>query len=112
MNFLGAWDTEDHSKSFTDQFVGWKEKVVLRNEQYEKYIAWLKEEIDKRTEVVVGGNHRKSYYKAAVLITALGETLESNGELHGRMVTIEHYKKMHPRKRAFKEEFEQLNEKE
>jgi hypothetical protein len=102
--------TEDHTKSFTDQFSGWKEKVVLRNEQYEKYIAWLKEEVDKRTEAVVGGNYRKSYYKAAVLITALGETLESNGKLYGRMVTIEHYKKMHPRKRAFKAEFEQLNE--
>ncbi|MFT9493945.1 hypothetical protein [Anaerosolibacter sp.] len=102
--------TEDHTKTFTDQFLGWKEKVVLRNEQYEKYIAWLKEEVDKRTEAVVGGNYRKSYYKAAALITALGETLESNGKLHGRMVTIEHYKKIHPRKRAFKAEFEQLNE--
>ncbi|WP_244269563.1 hypothetical protein [Natronincola ferrireducens] len=102
--------TEDYRQSFTDQFLGWKEKVVLRNEQYEKYIGWLKEEIDKRTEAVVGGNHRKSYYKAAALITALGETLESNGKLHGRMVTIEHYKKMHPRKRAFKAEFEQFNE--
>lgn len=102
--------TEDYRQSFTEQFLGWKEKVVLRNEQYEKYIGWLKEEIDKRTEAVVGGNHRKSYYKAASLITAIGETLESNGKVHGRMVTIEHYKKMHPRKRAFKAEFEQFNE--
>lgn len=101
---------EDNTKSFMDQFLGWKEKVVLRSEQYEKYIAWLNEEVDKRTEAVVGGNYRKSYYKAALLITALGETLESNGKLYGRMVTIEHYRKMHPRKRAFKAEFERLNE--
>ena len=57
------------------------------------------------------GGHRKSYYKAAALIAALGETMESNGKLHGRMVLIEHYKKMHSRKRAFKTEFEMLNEK-
>ncbi|QUH25718.1 hypothetical protein [Serpentinicella alkaliphila] len=102
--------TGDYRQSFTDQFLYWKEKVILRSEQYEKYIGWLKEEIEKRTESVVGGSHRKSYYKVAALITALGETLESNGKLHGRMVTIEHYKKMHPKKRAFKTEFGQLNE--
>lgn len=101
---------EDDTKSFSERFLSWKEKVVLTNEQYEKYIMWIKEEVDKRTEAVVGGGYRKSYYKAAELIAALGETLESNGKLNGRMVMIEHYKKVHSRKRAFKAEFEKLNE--
>lgn len=101
---------EENTKIFLDQFLIWKEKVVLTKEQYEKYIMWLEEEVDKRTEAVVGGGYRKSYYKAAALIAALGETLESNGKLNGRMVMIEHYKKMHTRKRAFKAEFEILNE--
>ena len=100
---------EDDKKHFVDWFLKWKEKVLLTNEQYEKYIAWLKKEVDKRTEAVVGGGYRNSYYKAAVLITALGETMESNGELHGRMVMIEHYKKIHSRKRAFRAEFDMLN---
>ena len=95
-------------KRFVDQLLSWKEKVVLTNRQYEKYISWLKEEVDKRTDAVVGGGFRHSYYKAAILIAAFGEVLESNGMLHGRMVLIEHYKKMHPRKRAFKAEFELL----
>jgi hypothetical protein len=102
---------EDDIKNFTDRFFTWKEKVTLTNEQYEKYTKWLEKEVDRRTEAVVGGGHRKSYYKAAVLIAALGEALESNGKLHGRMALIEYYKKMYSRKSAFRAEFEMLNEK-
>lgn len=66
--------------------------------------------MDNRTGAVVGGGYRNSYCKAAVLITTLGETLESNGMINGKMDLIEHYKKIHSRKRAFKAEFELLNE--
>jgi hypothetical protein len=94
---------------FLDLFLNWREKQVLTEEQYEKYISWLKDETDKRTEGVVGGCYRNSYYKAAVLIASLGETLESNGMTNGRAIIIEHYRKAHSRKRAFKAEFELLN---
>ena len=97
-------------KNFLNLFLNWREKQVLTEAQYEKYMSWLKEEIDKRTEGVVGGGYRKSYYKAAILVSSLGETLESNGMIKGRAITIEHYKKAHSRKRAFKAEFELLNE--
>ena len=33
---------KDDMKSFTDRFFSWKKKVVLTNEQYEKYAQWLK----------------------------------------------------------------------
>ena len=95
---------------FLDLFFYWREKQTLTEEQYEKYISWLENEIDKRTEGVVGGGYRNSYYKAAVLIASLGETLESNGIANGRTRTIEHYRKLHSRKRAFKAEFELLND--
>ncbi|HCS10748.1 MAG TPA: hypothetical protein DIV40_04755 [Clostridiales bacterium] len=95
---------------FLDLFFYWREKQTLTEDQYEKYISWLKNEIDKRTEGVVGGGYRNSYYKAAVLIASLGETLESNGIANGRTRTIEHYRKLHSRKRAFKAEFELLND--
>ncbi|NMA48791.1 MAG: hypothetical protein GX947_03340 [Tissierellia bacterium] len=97
-------------ESFSNKFLNWKEKQVLTEKQYEKYIEWLKKEVDKRVEAVVGGGYRKSYYKAAILIATLGETLESNGMSNGKVVTIEHYKKMHSRKSAFKAEFESFNE--
>ena len=97
-------------QSFLDLFLNWRERQALTVYQYEKYMTWLKDEIDKRTEGVVGGGYRKSYYKAAVLVVALGETLESNGMINGRTIMIEHYRKAHSRKRAFKEELELLNE--
>lgn len=96
--------------SFFDMLLNWKDKQVLSEEQYEKYMSWIKEEVDKRIDAVVGEGHRKSYYKAAALITALGEALESNGMIDGRTSLIEHYKKRHSRKRAFKAEFELLDE--
>lgn len=100
---------EDDGENLSEQFLNWKRKVVLTNEEYEKYIIWLKEEVNKRANAIVGEGHRKSYYKAAAFITALGETLESNGELNGRTAIIEHYKKLHSRKRAFKAELDSLN---
>ncbi len=104
LGFIGE-DTQD----FPKLFLNWREKYTLTEGQYEKYILWLKNEIDKRTEEVVGGGHRNSYYKAAVLVAALGEILESNGMINGRTIMIEHYRKAHSRKRAFKEELELLN---
>lgn len=95
---------------FLDLFFNWREKRTLTEAQYKKYISWLEDEIDKRTEGVVGGGYRKSYYKAAVLIASFGEALESNGIANGRARTIEHYRKLHSRKRAFKAEFELLND--
>ena len=100
----------EDEQSFLDSFLNWREKQTLTEDQYEKYMIWLKYEIDKRTEGVVGGGYRKSYYKAAVLVAALGETLEYNGMINGRTIMIDHYRKAHSRKRAFKEELKLLNE--
>ena len=94
---------------FLDLFFNWREKQTLTEAQYKKYISWLEDEIDKRAEGVVGGGYRKSYYKATVLIASFGEALESNGIANGRSRTIEHYRKLHSRKRAFKTELELLN---
>ncbi|KJS50024.1 GNAT family N-acetyltransferase [Desulfosporosinus sp. BICA1-9] len=88
------------------RFLYWKAKVPLSDEHYQKYRPWLEAEVDKRAEAIVGGGYRKSYYKAALLITALGETMESNGKLNGRRALIDHYKKLYPRKRAFKGEID------
>lgn len=99
---------EDNVTDLAAQFLYWKEKVALTDEHYKKYSLWLEKEVDKRVEAVVGGGYRKSYYKAAVLVTAWGETLESNGKLNGRRALIDYYKKLYTRKRAFKAEFEEF----
>lgn len=101
--------TASDSDRFGNQFLTWKESVDLTAEQYEKYMKWLSKIVDQRTEAIVGGGYRKSYYKAAALIASFGETLESNGNLNAREGMIENYKKVHSRKRAFKAEFEEFN---
>lgn len=100
--------SEEDEKSFLDRFLTWKDKIKITNEQYEKYITWLQKEVDKRTEAIVGGGFRKSYYKAEGIIALLGEVMESNGNIGAKEIIIEHYKKVHSKKRAFKAELEDL----
>ena len=100
---------EMEKEEFFNLFLKWREKQNITDEQYKKYIMWLEEEADKRVEAVVGGGYRKSYYKAAILVVSLGETLESNGCINGKMLTIEKYRKLHSKKRAFKSELELLS---
>ncbi|MDQ7092072.1 hypothetical protein REC12_00490 [Desulfosporosinus sp. PR] len=69
-------------------------------------LTWV--EVTRRAEAIVGKGCRKSYYKAAVPITALRDTLESNGKLNGRKALIDYYQKLYPRKRVFKVEFDKF----
>ncbi|KAJ50003.1 hypothetical protein BD780_000822 [Clostridium tetanomorphum] len=100
--------SNDDDKNLVERFFIWKDKIKITSEQYEKYITWLHSEVDKRTDAVVGGGFRGSYYKAAVLISALGETMESHGNIGTKINIIENYKKIYSKKRAFKAEFEVL----
>ena len=100
--------SDEDEQSFIDRFLIWRSKFEITSQQYEKYITWLQEEVDKRTEAVVGNGFRKSYYKVAELISALGETMESHGNIGAKKIIIEKYKKVHSTKRAFKAEFEVL----
>ncbi|MEN8906227.1 MAG: hypothetical protein ABF289_09755 [Clostridiales bacterium] len=108
MNYRLGFEEKDDI-NFIESFLIWKNKMNITEDHYNKYVEWLKKEIDKRVEAVVGGTHRKSYHKAAAIITAFGEMLESNGVFNERKNLIDHYKNIHSRKRAFKAEFEELN---
>ena len=82
----------------------------MTDSQKEKSREWLLEELDKRVEAVVGGSHRHSYYKAAVLIIVMGEVLEEAGEENAVDRLIAKYTKLHSRKRAFRAEIQELRE--
>lgn len=103
MGFAGS-----EGETFSDYIRAWRMSENIPEEKKEKYIQWLKKEIDRRTEHVVGGGYRKSYFKAAKLVVLLGEILEERGEADGMRKLIEYYKKKHTRKRAFKSEIEEL----
>lgn len=87
----------------------WKDGYSLSEVQKSECCKWMLQEIDKRTEAVVGGGYRHSYYKAAELIVVMGEILEENGEKDGMRKLIDKYKTIHSRKRAFRQEIEELS---
>lgn len=95
--------------SFEAALFNWRNGYVLSETQKESCLNWLRQEIDKRTEAVVGGGYRKNYHKAAELIVMLGEVLEENGEPGAMRRLVDHYKQVHSRKRAFRAEIDELS---
>ena len=96
------------SRTFGEYFAIWRKHFQIAEKHREKYMKWLSGEVDKRVEGVVGGGHRKSYYKAAELIVMLGALREEKGEMTGIYELVEHYKRMHSRKYAFRNEIDEL----
>lgn len=92
-----------------DQYLSfWRKSGFMAEEDKEKYIPWLRREVDQRTKNVVGGGFRHSYYKAAELIVLLGAVLEERGEIKNRQDFVDYYKKQYSRKRAFRSEIDEL----
>lgn len=89
---------------FEKYFQEWKSKFQLDESFKEECLKWLLHEIDQRTEVIVGGTYRKSYYKCANQIIVLGEILENKGRINSVNEFVDNYIKIHARKRAFKKE--------
>jgi hypothetical protein len=69
---------------------------------------WIDKHLIKRAEAVLGGGYTNSYHKVAELVVYYGEVLESLGEDDAKNRTVELYRKMHSRKRRFKEELYEL----
>ncbi len=99
---------KDTAENFLADVALWKHHVTIEKEAVNRYISWLKEEVDKKTETIVGEGHRKSYDKAALLIAALAETLVSHGLINSKDTLLDHYKQVHSRKTAFKRECDAL----
>ncbi|MFH5835220.1 hypothetical protein ACHAL6_03965 [Proteiniclasticum sp. C24MP] len=89
-------------------FMNWKQVMVEEIRELEDYMDWVRDETDKRVDAVVGGGFRQSYHKAALLITNLGEMLESRGYTGSRIELAERYRNRYKRHRAFKEELNAL----
>ena len=80
-----------------------KWKVQFKIYDKNKYIDWLKDIIDKRVDAIVSNSHRKSYFKAAILVVALNEVLESN-DIQNKDDFINYYYKKYSRHSAFRRE--------
>ena len=101
--FIG-YQEEYGEPDFMERLEVWRKTIVIPEEKEKEILAYLAGTIDQRVEAIVGGNHRKSYWKAAKLGAALGEVEESLGKKNGKSLRIQKYQKQFSRHRAFKEE--------
>lgn len=106
--FIG-YQGEFGEPDFEERFLRWRELVKIPEEEKKRIFKYVTETIDQRVESIVGGSHRKSYWKAAKLGAALGEVEESQGKMNGKYLRIQGYLKQFPRHRAFKEEIGAYN---
>lgn len=91
-------------KEFNQLFHFWKEKYMIDGDFKKKCIQWLENEMDKRTEAIVGGTHRRSYYKVAKQLVVLAEILYVYKKITNIDTFIKDYIRMYSRKPAFKAE--------
>jgi len=84
-------------------FETWKSQFEISNN--DKYIDWLKKIIDRRVDAIVSNGYRNSYFKAAILVVALGEILESNN-IQSKNEFIDIYHKKYSRKSSFRKELD------
>ncbi|MFZ2259035.1 MAG: hypothetical protein WAV55_13075 [Clostridiaceae bacterium] len=61
-----------------------EEIVKLTDDPYLESIGWLNETIVSKARAIIGGGYRTTCYKAAELIAALGEIMESRRMVKGR----------------------------
>lgn len=85
----------------------WKSNFIIDENIKKKVIKWLEVVIENRVEAILGGNYRKSYNKAALLIVAYGEMISSQN-LETKEEYTRYYINKYARRSAFKREIKEL----
>jgi hypothetical protein len=78
----------------------------LSKSKQQEFLAWCLEVSKERTQAIVGGQHRRSYGKAAVLMAACAETLQLRGEGKQADALLDDIRTKFPRHRAFLSELD------
>jgi hypothetical protein len=76
----------------------------LSGERQESVLSWCLDVARQRANAIVGGQHRKSYNKAAVLTVACAEVLRLRGNAKGADSLVGEIRDRFPRHRAFQAE--------
>lgn len=97
--FYGGIDDKD------DMFITWFKKQKINVNKKQGYIDILIKVIDKRTDAILEGMYRKSYYKAALLNIGLQYAFDS---LHMNMNAKDRCKSRNQRRPAFYQEWDAI----
>ncbi|GAA0365731.1 hypothetical protein GCM10008932_17400 [Alkalibacterium iburiense] len=93
---------------FSRAFRQLKHTTSLSEVEKEEILKWIKQTIDKRTEALLSEKLRNSYHKAAELIIAYGEVIESMGNLGAKEKIANDYLKKYSRFNRFRKEVKEL----
>jgi hypothetical protein len=114
---FGYWDTEneeeeepaperDLPKRLERAYADALSAASLSKSKQQEFLSWCLEVAQKRTQAIVGGQHRGSYGKAAVLIAACVETLQLRGRGEEAAALLDDVRNQFPRHRAFQSELD------
>lgn len=78
--------------------------AFLSREKQAEILAWCLDVAQQRVDAIVSNQHRKSYDKAAVVITACAEVLRLRGDDQGAGSLLDDVRNRFPRHRAFQAE--------
>lgn len=98
---------KDERERFIYNFKQWIKNVNIIDEERNSYLEWCVKEVDGRVKDIVSNQHRRAYYKAALLIVSLAEIYDSINENSG-IAIIKKYRDIFPRHRAFLAEIDAL----
>jgi hypothetical protein len=82
------------------------DEVFLGEGRQEEILSWCLDVARQRVDAIVGGQHRKSYDKAAVLTVACAEALRLRGEQEKAGSFVRETRERFPRHRAFQAEMD------
>jgi hypothetical protein len=105
---LGEIDEREDSalkrleRAYEEQFA----RVQWSAERQEKALSWCLEVAQQRVDAIVGGKHRGSYDKAALLTVACAEVLRLRGDKAAADTLVNEVRNRFPRHRAFQSELE------
>lgn len=94
----------DENELFCSLFLKWKSMVQMEAALRERAVERITALLEKRTAGIMDANRRNYYGECAAYIAALGEVLESGGEMGAKQRLMTSYKDQYSRRSAFREE--------
>lgn len=97
-------DETGENELFCQLFLKWKSMVQMESDIRDRAVKRITELLEKRTAGIMDANRRNYYGECAAYIAALGEVLESMGEMNAKQRLMTSYKDKYSRRSAFREE--------
>ncbi|MDR1531731.1 MAG: hypothetical protein LBS62_06040 [Clostridiales bacterium] len=82
-------------------FAAYIGELRLPDSGYDRYWAWCEKEAADRVEAIVRGQHRRSYGKASLLVTAMAEAVASRDGMAAALEYINSFRLKYPRHTTF-----------